>query len=160
MAKIREPKNLGHLWQLSDCIFRHFLTIHSWNGLLQILYGWTVTSFARIMSSGIGNYLLFHVRRREVWCSFPVFCWKGRNFESNKPKEQSATCVVAARQREDQSVVPERHDVRRIHFFRKAFYGAVKNAFASLSQSMRRVWFRLFGEVQLQRSPFKDTTSG
>lgn len=112
------------------------------------------------MSSGIGIYLLFHVRRREVWCSFQVFCWKGRNFESKKRKEQSATCVVPASQREDKSVAPERHDVHRIHVFLKAFYGAEKNAFPSLSQSIRRAWFLLSGEVTLQRSPFNDTPSG
>jgi hypothetical protein len=51
-------------------------------------------------------------------------------------------------------------DVHRIHVFHKAFYGAEKNPFASLSQSIRRAWFRLFGEVPLQRSPFNDPTSG
>jgi hypothetical protein len=73
------------------------------------------------MLSGIGIHLLSHVRRREVWFSFPVFRWKGRNFESKKPKEQSAACFVAASHREDKSVVPQRHDAHKILFFTERF---------------------------------------
>jgi len=59
-----------------------------------------------------------------MWCSFPVFRWKDRNFESKKPKEQSATCVVAASQREDKSVVSQGLDVqiRVIYVLHKAIY--------------------------------------
>jgi hypothetical protein len=72
-----------------------------------------------------------------------VFRLKGRNFESKKPKERSVTCVVAAGHRENKSIVPERPDVHRIHVLHKSFHGVGKNAFATLSQSILRTWFRL-----------------
>jgi len=153
MANIRCQK-FGSLLVTTWPYFSTLLTIHSWDSLLQFPYGLTVTSFTRIMSSGIGIHLLFHVRRREVWCSFPMFRWKGRNFESKKPKEQSAACVVASSQRENKSVAPERHEGHRIYVLHIARYGVEKNAFASLGQSIHKVWFCLSGEVPLQRSPF------
>jgi hypothetical protein len=86
---------------------------------------------------------------------------EGQKFRIKQAKKiQSAACIVASSQRENKSIAPERHDGHRIHVFHIALYRAEKNAFASLGQSVHKVWFRLSGKVPLQRSPFNDTTSG